>query len=171
MKPIYAALALAATLLTGCGAAMATDIGPAPASSPDYLKPTGAAVPEYLHCQPDECDPDEGETIDAAELAELAAPVVPQSVPTAKEEDEPGWECYKDGNRICGPATEGLAVEAWERFTPSTFPAATLAQAFKVTYHGTAPAGVDLPPSEFHTLASSKTGIDHVFSVEVGATK
>jgi hypothetical protein len=169
MKFALATIALAATLITGCGAATAANIGPAAPSSPDYLKPTGAAVPACMIT--DECDPDEGEAIDPAELIELAAAdaSVASGAPaiTDKEEDEPGWECYVDGNRICGPATEGLTVEAWERFTPATFPAATLAQAFKVTYHGTAPAGVDLPPSEWHTLASSKAGIDHVFSVEV----
>jgi hypothetical protein len=178
MKTLLSLFAVGAVLLTGCAAAQAT---PEPASTSivsttDHLKPTGTAVP----CDPAECDPDEGEEISAEELAELKAweatqtaepaPVLPAASKPSDfifTEESDDWNCYEDGNRICGPDTEGLATEAWDRFDVSEFPAETLAQAFKVTYHGTAPAGGDLPPSEFHTVASSKAGFVHVFSVEL----
>ena len=198
MKTVLSLFTVAAVLLTGCGTAASASPEPASTSvvsTTDHLTPTGTAVP----CNPDDCDPDEGEEISPEELAEINAAILPAAAvpledqpgwdcnvhgnascdPTRNAglniggitEDDPRWNCYEHGNRICGPATEGLAVEAWDKFNPEVFPADKLAQSFKVTYHGTAPAGADLPPSQFHTVAASKAGLSHVFTVEFGATK
>lgn len=175
MKTMLSLFAVAAVLLTGCGgpaqASPPVPNSPAPVTAPDYLKPTGPAV---APCDPDSCDPDEGETIDPAELAALDTPVATATGRPHYEEDDPQWDCYLDGNKICGPKTEGLAVEAWKSFDVATFvaalPADVQAKPFRVTYQGTAKAGVDLPPSKYATFHSSRPGIDHAFRIEFGVT-
>lgn len=59
----------------------------------------------------DDCDPDEGEQVDAAELAELAA--APQC-----EEDQPCWDCKTMGNGVCGPLPPCLTEESGPEFPP-----------------------------------------------------
>ena len=98
-------------------------------------------------------------------------PVPSEAAPADKQEDEPGWECYLDGNRICGPKSAESATEAWELFNPGVFTEDELMQPFRVTYHGTVMQGVDLPPSEWYTVPSSEAGIDHAFEIEWGVSK
>lgn len=43
----------------------------------------------------------------------LSTPVITYSPPVVKMEDDPTWDCYEDGNRICGDVDNVYSTEAW----------------------------------------------------------
>lgn len=45
----------------------------------------------------------------------LASAVLPATAHAAPEEDEPGWSCVDDGNRVCGPGNaEGKPAACYD---------------------------------------------------------
>jgi hypothetical protein len=54
----------------------------------------------------------------------FAIPLAVQGTPVAVEEDDPGWSCVDDGNKVCGPDNDegqpagryddgGVLVDPW----------------------------------------------------------
>lgn len=67
------------------------------------------------------------------------------SAPQATEEDQPGWNCYTQGNLICGPSTDADMDAAWQAWDYSGGPSklkVDTSRGFRVDFIGTA---VDYP--------------------------
>lgn len=90
--------------------------------------------------------------------------------PANIQEDDPGWDCLLDGNKVCG-ANPIERTEAWGLFSPQFSEPALDGNHgdFRVTYVGIANEGNDFPPSQYLTIPSQITPAKvHVFTIEAG---
>lgn len=173
-----AAVAALAIMLTGCGAAaeavkppkpLPLLVGltvPAPTAT---AKPAATTAPVIVKGR--DIHQPVTEWVDA--LPAAPKPVAkPQPAAKPKQEDDPGWDCYKDGDLICGPTAPTQQAEAWNNFDTAGFTETELAKPFKVTYRGTARQGSILADGhEWYLAPSSTKGFDHVFEIQFGVTK
>lgn len=54
-----------------------------------------------------------GLTIGALAPERGVVPPTPTPTMVGLMEDDPGWDCARDGNRICGPLTDDAAAAGW----------------------------------------------------------
>jgi hypothetical protein len=111
----------------------------------------------------------QGDVMKLKVLAALAALMMLTGCGAAAEakdlqEDDPGWNCYVHGNKVCG-ANPIERTEAWAKFDLDADKTVGGSGA-RVTYLGLSLAGTDAAPSNHVTIPSDVTpGKIHVFEV------
>jgi len=108
----------------------------------------------------------------AAALMGCAAPEPVQHVqpvqPVASvqiQEDDPGWDCWIHGNKVCG--TNPIErTAAWGAFRAESVPAELQESGFRVSYLGHALEGVELGAGYVTAPSALSPGKVNVFMVE-----
>lgn len=81
----------------------------------------------------------------------LSTPVITYSPPVVKQEDDPTWDCYEDGNRICGDVAKVYGTEAWAEWDKQNgahFLRVDPSREYRVDYIGTAKSAPKLRCNE-----------------------
>lgn len=81
----------------------------------------------------------------------LSTPVITYTPPPVKQEDDPTWDCYEDGNRVCGDVDKLYADAAWDQWDAqngATFLRIDPSREYRVEYVGTAMIGPALRCNE-----------------------
>lgn len=81
----------------------------------------------------------------------LSTPVITYTPTPTKQEDDPSWDCYEDGNRVCGDPEKVYSEAAWDQWDTqngSTFLRIDPSREYRVDYVGTAMMGPALACNE-----------------------
>lgn len=186
MKKSLLTLSATALLLMGCAATTIPSATASPSPSPSpTVEPVAVATatpaptvtwsaPPVLTLPLETPTPAESAAPTPSATATAPAAIAPAAAVEAqpKQEDDEGWDCYADGDLICGPTDPTQQAEAWENFDTAGFTEDELARPFKVTYRGTVKQESILADGhEWYLAPSSTAGLDHAFEIEFGVTK